>query len=138
MRQVDKMLYLKPPKGIDVLYLPLAAAERFGARPLVHQAQILPVSSTEQEDGLPGFVVSGVCLAVDDRRGPIPEMRILLSGVFEAIRDFNRHNTVPLQRIGFWAYNLLAGLTPFQLKSLLAEIVPELNYDGSPTKNKGG
>jgi hypothetical protein len=49
---VDRMLYLEPPSGIDVLYLPLAAAERFGSKPLVHESQVL---ATRPEDQSVGF-----------------------------------------------------------------------------------
>ena len=124
---VDRMLYLEPPSGIDVLYLPLAAAERFGSKPLVHESQVLATRPEDQERGLPAFVVTGTCLAPDDPRGPIPEMRILLSAVFDAIRAFNRRGGTPLVRVGFWAYNLLPELTASELRDILLSVVPELS-----------
>jgi hypothetical protein len=127
---VDTMLYLKPPAGIDVLYLPLAAAERFGSKPLIHESQVLPTSSKDQENGLPAFVVTGTCLAKGDPRGPVPEMRILLSAVFNAIRAFNRRGERKLEIVGFWSYNLLPEITPAQLKDILVELVPELHSKG--------
>jgi hypothetical protein len=123
---VDAMLYFKPPNGLDVLYLPLAAAEKFGSKPLIHKSQVFHISPLDQQAGLPPFVVSGTCLAADDSRGPIPEMRILLTAVFDAIRAFNQQGDTQLATIGFWAYNLLAGITPLQLKGILTELVPEL------------
>ena len=121
---VETMRYLKPPGGIDVLYLPLFAAEQFGARPLIHKSQILSTSSAKQEDGLPAFIVTGTCLAKDDPRGPIPEMRLLLSAVFEAVRSFNMSQTAKLETIGFWAYDLSRGITPGELSGVLASVVP--------------
>ena len=135
MHLVDKMLYLEPPGGIDVLYLPLAAAERFGAKPLIHESRIFATSPEDRQAGLPGFVISGTCLAPADPRGPIPEMRILLSAVFDAIRTFNGREEVQLQRVGFWAYNLLSGLTPTELRRILLEVVPELRSEGTETKD---
>jgi hypothetical protein len=132
---VDTMLYLKPPAGIDVLYLPLAAAERFGSKPLIHESQVLPTSSQDQENGLPAFVVTGTCLAKDDPRGPIPEMRILLSAVFNAIRAFNRRGELQLERVGFWGYNLLPGITPAQLRTIIGDLVPELHSKGGSLPN---
>ena len=123
---VDRMLYLEPPRGIDVLYLPLTVAEGFGSKPLVHKSEVLATSPEDQEHGLPAFVVTGTCLAPDDPRGPVPEMRILLSAVFDAIRAFNRRSGAPLVRVGFWAYNLLPGLTASELRDILLSVVPEL------------
>lgn len=125
-QHVDKMLYLKPPRGIDILYLPLTAAERFGSVPLIHKSQILPTSASKNKDWLPDYIVTGTCLAKDDPRGPIPEMRILLSAVFDAIRTFNEESQGKLRQIGFWGYDLLPGITPAHLRGILVEIVPEL------------
>jgi len=123
---VDTMLYLRPPKGIDVLYLPLAAAERWGSKPLVHESQILSTSLNDQESGLPPFIVAGTCLAPNDPRGSVPEMKLLLLSVFNAIRSFNSRGKRKLRRVGFWGDNLLTGLTPHELKGILLSVVPEL------------
>jgi hypothetical protein len=128
---VEKMLYLQPPSGLDVLYLPLAAAERWGSKPLIHQAQILPTSNQDQEHGLPPLIVTGTCLAPDDERGPIPETTLLISTVFDAIRRFNRTNAGQIRVVGFWAYNLLKGITPTQLTRILEENVPEIEGSAS-------
>ena len=87
---VNKMLYLRPPSGIDILYLPLAVSERFGSKPLVHESQILSTSPEDQHNGLPAFVVTGACLARNDELSAIPELRLLLAAVFDAIRAFNQ------------------------------------------------
>lgn len=126
IRQVEKMLYLRPPEGIDVLYLPLAAAERWGSKPLIHESQILATTSEDQKSGLPPYIVTGTCLAENDPRGPLPETSLLLKSAFEAVRAFNMRSDVELQRVGFWAYNLLKGLTASQLRAIVTEAVPEL------------
>jgi hypothetical protein len=124
--QVERMRYLEPPQGIDVLYLPLAASARFGSKPLIHQSLILPTTHKDQQTGLPPFVVTGTCLAADDPRGPIPEMKLLLSVVFNSIRTFNREGEQKLRRIGFWGYDLLRGLTASELKEIIIEVIPEI------------
>jgi hypothetical protein len=123
---VEKMRYLSPPEGIDVLYLPLAAAERWGSKPLVHESQILATTSEDQKNGLPAFIVTGTCLAENDLRGPVPETSLVLTSAFDAIRAFNKGGNVELRRVGFWAYNLLKGLSASQLRIIATEAVPEL------------
>jgi hypothetical protein len=105
--KVEKMLYLEPPHGIDVLYLPLAASARWGSQPLVHVSQVLPTTHLDQDGGLPPYIVTGCCLAPSDPRGPASEMRLLLTCVFNAIRDFNNQSAFNLFKIGFWGYDLL-------------------------------
>jgi hypothetical protein len=57
---VDSMLYSKPPKGnIDVLYLPLAAAERWGSKPLIHESQILATTEEDQREVSLAIIPSG-------------------------------------------------------------------------------
>jgi hypothetical protein len=125
-KQTEKMLYLHPPSGIEALYLPLAAAERWGSRPIIHEAQILPTSQQDQSEGLPPFIITGTCLAPDDERGPIPETTLLVSVVFKAVRTFNRTNPREIRVIGFWAYNLLKGIAPMQLRRIFETSVPEI------------
>lgn len=127
IEEVAKMLYSQPPPpGLDVLYLPLAAAERWGSKPLIHESQILPTSSDDQRKGFPPFIVTGACLGPSDTRGPIPEMKLLLGVVFNAIRVFNDKHDSKLKNIGFWSFDLLKGLTPAQLRDVIKEAVPEL------------
>jgi hypothetical protein len=130
IERVERMLYLEPPRrGIDILYLPLAAAARFGSRPLVHKSLILPTFAEDVQTGLPPFIVTGTCLAANDPRDPVTQMRILLTAVFEAIRSFNEMNGAKLQTIGFWGYDLLRGITSSQLREIVVEVVPEVRGD---------
>jgi hypothetical protein len=120
--QTEKMLYLEPPPNIDVLYLPLAVSEKWGAKPLIHVSQVIPTTTKDQENGLPPFIVTGCCLAPSDPRGPVPEMTLLLKCVFEAIRVFNDQSQFKLRRIGFWGYDLLKGLTADELKDIVVQV----------------
>lgn len=124
---VDRIRYFQPPKGLDVVYLPLAAAEQWGSKPIIRSAQVLPTRAEDQAGGMPPYIVTGVCLHPSDPRGPIPETRLLLSATFDAIRKFNKHSGHILRVVGFWAENLLRGVEPDQLAAIMQEVIPELN-----------
>ena len=125
--KTEKVLYLRPPSGLDVLYLPLSVTiERWRAKSLIHESQVLPTSISEQEDGLPQYIVTGTCLAENDPRGPIPETSLLVSAVFRAIREFNRENDNRIMSVGFWAVDLLRMVNAGELRMILAGAVPEL------------
>jgi hypothetical protein len=124
--KADKILYLHPPAGLDILYLPLAATERWGAKPLIHKSQILKTSVLEQQQGLPPYIATGTCLSEDDPRGPIPETSLLVSAVFKAIGEFNNENGNRIRIVGFWAVDLLRMVNPNELRMILKDVVPEL------------
>ena len=126
MVKTEKVLYLQPPPGLDVLYLPLAAAERWGSKPLIHESQILATKEEDQRRGLPAYVVTGTCLSPEDPRGPISETTLLVSSAFKAIRAFNRGQDRPLRVVGFWAVNLLKDVSPPELREILKQEAPEL------------
>jgi hypothetical protein len=124
--RTDKVLYLHPPLGLDVLFLPLAAAERWGSKPLIHESQILPTRDDDQQNGLPRYIVTGTCLAPEDARGPIPETELLVQSALNAIRIFNKSQDGDLRVVGFWAVNLLNGVKPAELREILRREAPEL------------
>lgn len=124
-------LALHPPDTwLDALYLPLfATMELWKAEPLVHRSQILMTSLAEQRLGLPPYIVTGTCLAKDDPRGPIPETTLLVTAVFQAIRQFNTEKEHPISTVGFWADDLLKMVKSGELRSILKEAVPELGVN---------
>ena len=124
------VIFYQPPPGLDVLYLPLAAAERWGAVPLIHRSQILKTSPSEQQNGLPPLIATGTCLAPDDPRGPVPETSLLVSAVFQAIREYDAENKDRNYVVGFWAVDLLRMVNPIELRKILKDLVPELKISG--------
>jgi hypothetical protein len=58
-----------------------------------------------------------------DARGPLPDTKPLLSKVIEAVRSFNASKTGHKHILGFWAVNLLNGVTPAQLAQLFSEVL---------------
>jgi hypothetical protein len=102
---VDK---LPTRSDLDAIFLPLPAAERWGARPLLHKAQIL---NTQGAEGLPSidmppYVVTGVAMAPDDPHEPAFELELIVSSVLEAVQAFNTKHPGAIQVIGFWGENL--------------------------------
>jgi hypothetical protein len=124
VQKVDRVLYTRPPKGMDALFLVLPAAEKWGAEPLPGKAQVLKTSPEDQRDGMPPYVVTGVVLGPGDPRGPLPETKMLISTALDAVRQFNlADGGERIGRLGFWAVNLLNGVTPEQLSTILAEVL---------------
>jgi hypothetical protein len=124
VQKVDRVLYTRPPKGMDALFLVLPAAEKWGAKPIPGKAQVLKTSPDDQRDGMPPYVVTGVVLRPDDPRGPVPETKMLISAALDAVRLFNLdHSGEGIRKLGFWAVNLLNGVTPQQLATVFAEVL---------------
>jgi hypothetical protein len=110
------VLELPPDKlptlpNLDAMFLTLPAAERWGARPMLHQAQVLSSRLEDEEDmppaGIPPYIITGVAMAPDDPRDPIFELRLIITAVLDTVRSFNAENPKPINTIGFWAQNLL-------------------------------
>jgi hypothetical protein len=121
--KVDRVLYLQPPAGLDAIFLVLPAAERWGSKPLPGEAQILRTGPEDQQDGMPPFVVTGVALRPADPRGPLPETKLLISTALKAVRSWNETDTEKINNLGFWAVNLLNGVTPVQLAQVFSELL---------------
>lgn len=122
VQKVDRVIYTRPPKGMDALFLVLPAAEKWGAKPLPGKAQVLKTSREDQRDGMPPYVVTGVVLRPSDPRGPLPETKLLISTALDAVREFNLSNNEGIHKLGFWGVNLLNGVTPQQLATVFAEL----------------
>lgn len=120
---VNRVLYTRPPPGLDAIFLVLPAAERWGAKPIPGQAQVLKTTSEDQRSGMPSFVVTGVVLRRDDPRGPLPETKLLVHSALDAVRSFNAESSKKIHRLGFWAVNLLNGVSPQQLAQVFSEVL---------------
>ena len=121
--KVDRALYsLPPPPGLDAIFLILPAAERWGAMPAPGRCLVLQTTSDDQHKGMPPYVVTGVVMRPEDPRGPLPETRLLIISAIEAVREFNARSTEKINRLGFWANNLLIDVTPAQLAQIFCEI----------------
>lgn len=93
-------------KGMDALYLPLIAAERWKPRPVFNQSQVL--KTDKDENGWPPFIVAGIALRRDDVRSSdhVAELKLTIQAVVEAVNLYNNQNGSALETIGFWTENL--------------------------------
>lgn len=124
IQKVDRVHYTHPPSGLDAVFLVLPAAEKWGARPIPGKAQVLETSNEDRGAGMPAHIVTGVVLLPDDPRGPIPETKILVSAALRAVHEYNQENRGgAIRKLGFWAVNLLRGVTPRQLSTILRELL---------------
>ena len=121
--KVDQVLYLHPPSGLDAIFLPLPAAERWGSRPILGETQILRTTPEDQRGGMPAFVVTDVAVRPGDKRGQLPDTKRLIRTVLEAVRSFNAKSGENIHRVGFWAVNLVNGVTPTQLAQAFSELL---------------
>jgi hypothetical protein len=93
---------------LDAIFLPLPAAERWGARPLLHKAQILSAQGAAAipSVAMPPYVVTGVVMAPDDPHEPAFELALIITSVLEAVQAFNTQHPRAIRVIGFWGGNL--------------------------------
>jgi hypothetical protein len=124
--KTERVLYLEPPAGLDVLYLTLPATERWRVKPMIHKSQIVATSVSDQQKGLPPYIATGTLLAENDPRGAMPETSLLISAVLQAIRDFNESDGNRIHIVGFWAVDILRMVNPSELRMILKDKVPEL------------
>lgn len=87
--------------GVDAVYLSVMAAERWGARPISREAQVLQTRPDDQERGLPPFVIAGVALGAEDPRDPEFGLRMIISSVLSAVRRFNETTAHTIQNVAF-------------------------------------
>jgi hypothetical protein len=107
---------------LDAMFLTLPAAERWGARPLVHKAQILRTQRAQETSpaGIPPYVIAGVAMAQDDPHDPVFELQLIMTATLEAVQAFNATHPEAIKVIGFWAGNLLLGqLAPEQVGQII-------------------
>lgn len=83
--------------NLDALYLTIMAAERWGAYPIRHAAQVL---ATQSEPGWPPFVIAGVAMANEDPRDPAFELHLIVQAVLKAARQFNSASPRQITTIG--------------------------------------
>jgi hypothetical protein len=92
---------LMQAEGVDAIFLTIMAAERWGARPIVHEAQVLETSSSERGGGWPSFIVAGVAGKPDDPRDPQFELRMIILAVLRAVQKFNKTASRPIRNVAF-------------------------------------
>jgi hypothetical protein len=118
--------------NIDALYLPLAMAEAWGARPDFYKAQVINTEGKNleisQSSPFPPYLVTGVAIKPDDpnRNDPIFQLRLIISATLEAVEKFNAMNQGAIRNIVFWAENLLLKqIEPTHIGRIIRDIYKE-------------
>jgi len=88
--------------NLDAFYLSIMAAERWGARPIVHEVQVLRTTPKDQSEGWPAFVIAGLAL----REGEDPfdarfGLSLLIRAVLKAVKNFNVEGGDTISGVGF-------------------------------------
>ena len=102
------------------------AAERWGARPIVHEAQVFETSPSDRSTGWPSFVVAGVAGKPDDPSDAQFELRIIIVAVLQAVEKFNKTASRPIQDIAFGPEWIgIKNLPPQQAADIIREAYDE-------------
>src|SRR5712691_6347964 len=88
---------------LDALWLTLMeAVELFGAAPPfpLYEARVLKTPHALLERRFPRYAVVGVAISQDDPKTPDWELRLVMSALLKAVREFNSRNEDQILRIG--------------------------------------
>ena len=119
----DQLLMME---GLDAVYMSVMAAERWGARPIPHSAQILQTAPSDAERGYPSYVIAGGLFEREDSRAPGFQLRTILRAVLSGVNSFNAVNDEPISKIGFWANDLcFPPLSPLEVGAIIKSVYEE-------------
>jgi hypothetical protein len=88
---------------LDALWTTLmGGVELFGASPPfpLHEARVLGTPPEQLQRGMPRHGVVGVAVSRDDPKTPEYNLRLVLSALLKAVKDFNSRSTDQITRVG--------------------------------------
>jgi hypothetical protein len=88
---------------LDALWATLmVGAELFGAVPPfpLNEAQVLQTPLEQLKRGMPKYGIVGVAVSKDEIKQPEHNLRLVLSALLRAVKDFNSRNTDQIVRVG--------------------------------------
>jgi len=103
----------------------MGAVELFGAVPPfpLHQARVLRTPSAQLEKGFPRYGVVGVAVSQNDPKAPEYNLRLVVSALLKAVKDFNDQNQDQILRIGILPDDLeLKRLEPKMAFQIVREV----------------
>jgi len=95
--------------GVDAIYVSIPMAEKWGARPVLYEVQVLPTSDNERAQGFPAYVIAGLATDGEDRRAPADLLSLVLKTTLDAVEHFNSLHRSGIRVIGFMPQHLLSG-----------------------------
>jgi len=103
----------------------MVGAELFGAVPPfpLYEAQVLRTPQSQMERGLPRYGVVGVAVSPDDPKTPEFNLRLVLSSLLKAVKEFNSKNPGQIVRVGILPDDLeLRKLDPVTAFKIVKEV----------------
>ena len=112
--------------GLDALWATLmAGVELFGAVPPfpLYEARVLETPPAQLQRGMPLHGIVGVAISKDDPKTPEYSLRLVLSALLKAVKDFNSRNPNQISRIGILPDDLqLKKLEPGAAFKIIREV----------------
>jgi hypothetical protein len=68
--------------GLDAIYMSTVAAERWGAKPIMHEAQVLPTSPEDRLENWPAHIVAGVAIKTEEKGNSKFELELIVESPF--------------------------------------------------------
>jgi hypothetical protein len=121
VRHLKQGEYVPCVGGLDAIWLTPPYAEKWGSKPLLHQAQILTTSADEQQSGMPRFIIAGVSTTAEEAKNPLLQLQLTLRTILEEIEHFNKGNAESIRTLGLWSY-YLRNLDPADVASLIKKL----------------
>lgn len=115
-------------EALDAVYLTVMGAERWGALPIPHKAQVLRTAPADAEKGYPPYVIAGSVFTAEDSLDPRFQLRVIVDAVLNAVRSFNLAESDPIWKVGFWAEDLCITLMSPEAAGELIKSVYEEHY----------
>jgi hypothetical protein len=111
---------------LDALWATLmAGAELFGAAPPfpLYEARVLETPPMQLQRGMPPHGIVGVAVSEHDPKTPEYRLRLIVSALLKAVRDFNSRNPDRIRRVGILPDDLhLRNLNPEVAFRIIREI----------------
>jgi hypothetical protein len=111
---------------LDALWATLmTGVELFGAVPPfpLHDARVLPTPPSQLKRGMPRYGVVGVAVSKDEGKVPDLNLRLVLSALLRAIKEFNSQGSDRIIRVGILPDDLeLKRLEPSTAFKIIREI----------------
>lgn len=107
-------------ENLDAFYTSVMGAEHWGARPIPHKAQVIPVGSADVEKGYPPYVIAGGLFELEDPAEPQFQLQVIVNSVLSAVDSFNAQNGGAIKKVGFWADDLcLPVMSPLEVGQMI-------------------
>jgi hypothetical protein len=88
---------------LDALWAtPMVGIELFGAAPPfpLHEARVVETPPVQIQSGLPRHGIVGVAVSANDPKAPDFNLRLVLSALLSAVKEFNARNSEQIVRVG--------------------------------------